>query len=215
MVQLLLQAKKGNLKRGCDEPNQAEEGFAVVDEVLKSNKSTNQIQWSDDELIAQCFIFFFAGFESISSVLSFLAYKLVAQPEIQTKLHTEILATNAGLENGELTYEQLNQMKYLDMVVSEALRKWPPTPMVDRLCTKDYTMQHNGSKLVIEKDTTIMFPIHSLHNDPKYFSDPEKFIPERFNEENKRNIVPGSYLPFGIGPRNCIGKNMITPSNIL
>jgi cytochrome P450 family 9 len=206
MVHLLLQAKKGNLKASGNELNKVGEGFAAVDEVLQSDKTTNQIQWTDDELIAQCFIFFFAGFESISSFLPFLAYEVVAHPDIQKKLFNEIQATNAGLENNELTYEALNQMKYLDMVVSEALRKWPPTIGLDRLCTKDYKMQHNGHDLVIEKDALVMFPVYALHQDPKYFPDPEQFIPERFDDDNKRNIVTGSYLPFGIGPRNCIGK---------
>lgn len=50
-----------------------------------------------------------------------------------------------------------------------------------------------------------LIPIYGLHHDPKHFPDPEKFDPERFSEENKHNIAPNTYLPFGVGPRNCIG----------
>lgn len=58
---------------------------------------------------------------------------------------------------------------------------------------------------MIEKGVSVIVPIWGLHHDPKYFPNPDEFDPERFNEENKQNIVPCSYLPFGEGPRNCIG----------
>jgi cytochrome P450 len=58
----------------------------------------------------------------------------------------------------------------------------------------------------VEKGVDVTVPITSLHYDPRYFSDPDRFDPERFNDENKAKILPGTYLPFGIGPRNCIGR---------
>lgn len=58
----------------------------------------------------------------------------------------------------------------------------------------------------IEPKQLIAFPIHAIHMDEKYFPEPEKFDPERFSDDNKHDIKPGTYLPFGIGPRNCIGK---------
>lgn len=54
-----------------------------------------------------------------------------------------------------------------------------------------------------------LFPVYGFHHDSKYFPNPEKFDPERFSDENKHNIIPGTYLPFGIGPRNCIGKKIL------
>lgn len=59
--------------------------------------------------------------------------------------------------------------------------------------------------LRIEKDVTVWVPVYSLHHDEKYFPNPDRFDPERFSDENKENIVPFTYLPFGAGPRNCIG----------
>lgn len=67
----------------------------------------------------------------------------------------------------------------------------------------------NGNKVTVNKGDKIWIPAHSLHRDPKYFPEPDKFDPERFSDENKHNIQPYTYLPFGVGPRNCIGKLMV------
>jgi cytochrome P450 family 9 len=78
--------------------------------------------------------------------------------------------------------------------------------MTDRICVKDYVVEVDDKKFTFEKGTSFYVPITAYHHDPKYFSDPEKFDPERFSEENKSKIDPDTYLPFGIGPRNCIGS---------
>lgn len=94
------------------------------------------------------------------------------------------------------------------MVVSEALRKWPSFRITSRECTKEYTLkdEDTGRSYVIAKGTEILLPIGAIQNDPKYFADPEKFDPNRFSDENKANIESGSYIPFGFGPRMCIGR---------
>ena len=78
--------------------------------------------------------------------------------------------------------------------------------MTDRICVKDFEVEFEGKKFTIEKDKNFLIPIFGFHRDPEYFPNPLKFDPERFNEENRRNIDPDTYLPFGIGPRNCIGS---------
>lgn len=67
-------------------------------------------------------------------------------------------------------------------------------------------MKYDDKTFLIEKGVTFYIPIWSLHHDPLYFPDPDRFDPERFNDENRGNIDPDTYLPFGIGPRNCIGS---------
>lgn len=79
----------------------------------------------------------------------------------------------------------------------------------DRICTKPYTIQPvepNEKPFVVQKNEVVWIPIFGLHRDARYYPDPEKFDPERFNDENKNKINPYTYLPFGIGPRNCIGS---------
>lgn len=79
-------------------------------------------------------------------------------------------------------------------------------PQIDRNCSKDYMYDDGKLRFKIEKGSNIAIPIYSIQQDPKYYPDPERFDPDRFSDANKHNIVPGSYIPFGIGPRNCIGN---------
>lgn len=103
-------------------------------------------------------------------------------------------------------------LNYLSLQVNihicftETLRKYPFGPFLNRHCDEDYLIEETG--LVIEKGVSVIVPIWGIHHDPKYFPNPDEFDPERFNDENKQNIVPCSYLPFGEGPRNCIGKKL-------
>jgi len=87
----------------------------------------------------------------------------------------------------------------------EVLRMHPATPVLDRICNR--SVRFPEQQIQIEEGTSIMVPIYGLHYDPQYFPDPERFDPERFSDENKSKIKPFTYLPFGEGPRNCIGKN--------
>lgn len=98
-------------------------------------------------------------------------------------------------------------MKYLDQVVSEGLRKWPINTITTRMCVKDYLCEYgDGEKFLFEKGLEFWIPIYGIHHDPQYYPDPETFDPDRFSDENKYKILPGTYLPFGLGPRGCIGK---------
>lgn len=77
-------------------------------------------------------------------------------------------------------------------------------PFSRRLCVKDYNIP--GTDITIERNTQIFLPIYALHRDEEYYPDAEKFDPERFSIENKHKIPNYAYMPFGEGPRNCIGK---------
>ncbi|KAF2882403.1 hypothetical protein ILUMI_23773 [Ignelater luminosus] len=89
-------------------------------------------------------------------------------------------------------------------ILFQTLRKYPPTSFIHRECSEEYTLPETG--LVIEQGTPIIVAQHGLHWHEKYFSNPEMFDPERFSDLNKHKIISGSYLPFGDGPRNCIGE---------
>ncbi|CAH1113653.1 unnamed protein product [Psylliodes chrysocephalus] len=183
MLHLLLEAKNGQNQKG-------EKGITNVD------------------IIAHALIFFFAGFESVSSLITFTAYELAIHPEIQKRLRDEIVEDFQKCKR-KWNYEAIIQMKYLDMVISESLRKWSNFPNTDRVCTKDFVIEPElpGEKrVVIEKGIHIELPIFAMHHDPKYFPNPERFDPERFSDENKDMIDPYTYFPFGLGPRLCIGS---------
>ncbi|XP_011869163.1 PREDICTED: cytochrome P450 9e2-like [Vollenhovia emeryi] len=161
-----------------------------------------------DDIVSQAFIFFSAGFDTSATLMCFVAHELAVNREIQDRLREEV-RQNLAEGNGQISYEALSKMSYMDMVVSETLRKYPPVVFLDRLCNKKYELPpaQPGSKgVILEPDTVLMFPAYALHRDPKYFPNPDKFDPERFSEENKDNILPYTYIPFGHGPRKCIGN---------
>ncbi|EAT33124.1 AAEL014610-PA [Aedes aegypti] len=205
MIDLLLEARKGKLKYE-EEREEEQEGFATVQESdVGKAQVTKAI--SEVDMIAQCLIFFIAGFESVSANTMFMIYELILNPDIQQKLYEEVEQTYKELGDKRLTYDALQSMKYMDMVISETLRKWPLTPVGDRMCVKDYVLDDGqGLRFTIDKGTCVWFPIHGLHHDPQYYPNPDRFDPERFKDQNKGHIKMGTYIPFGIGPRNCIGS---------
>ncbi|XP_062563386.1 probable cytochrome P450 9f2 [Armigeres subalbatus] len=206
MINILIQVQKGALQHQKDDQDAKDAGFATVEESSVGKTLHNRI-WSENELVAQCFLFFLAGFDTVSTCLTFLCYELLVNPDVQQTLYQEIMAVEDSLNGKSLSYEVLQRMRYLDMVISESLRRWPPVPFVDRYCVKDYVYDDGqGTRVSIQKGQIVWFPIAALHHDSKYFPEPMKFDPERFSEQNRNTINPGTYLPFGVGPRNCIGS---------
>ncbi|XP_076273985.1 putative cytochrome P450 6a14 [Rhynchophorus ferrugineus] len=155
-----------------------------------------------EEITAQAYIFFTAGFETSSNALQFALLELAGNPEIQDKLRGEIEEVLSKY-HGQLVYEAVQEMVYLDKVVKETLRKYPATAALPRVCTKDYKIP--GTGLLIEEGVRVQIPIYGIHMDPEYYPQPEQFNPENFNEENKAKRLDCSFLPFGEGPRICIG----------
>lgn len=171
--------------------------------VLKNEKQSSEFRFEGDTLLAQSAIFFIAGRESTTTTISFTLYELAKQPKIQDRARQEIRDL---IKSGELTYENVSEMKYLYQVISETLRLYPPAPIIDRKAVTDY--QIPGTDVVIEKGTAVYIPLMGLHKDPQYFEDPLRYDPDRFTEERKAEIKPFTYMPFGEGPRYCIGMRM-------
>ncbi|XP_059612265.1 probable cytochrome P450 9f2 [Phlebotomus argentipes] len=205
MINLLMEAKKGRLTH-AEKSDKDSAGFATVEESNVGLKTVRR-EWSDNEILAQCFLFLLAGFETTSSVLSFTAYEIAVNPDVQEKLFEEIKEISEELQGKKLSYDILQRMKYMDMVVSESMRKWPAAAFVDRICNKEFKLEYDKGRFFdVPIELSCWIPIVSFHKDPKFFPNPEKFDPERFSDENKSSINPNAYLPFGIGPRNCIGS---------
>ncbi|KAJ6628967.1 putative cytochrome P450 6a14 [Pseudolycoriella hygida] len=154
-----------------------------------------------EEIAAQSFVFFFAGFETSSTTMTYALHELAVNPDIQDKLRNEI---NDGFDKngGELTYDSVMAMTYLDQVINETLRKYPPVASLHRMVTKDYKLP-NGS--IITQGNFLFIPTYAFHHDPENFPNPNRFDPNRFSDENKAGRHPFAYLPFGEGPRICVG----------
>nr|QUF59370.1 cytochrome p450 CYP3044B3 [Brachionus angularis] len=152
-----------------------------------------------EEIFSQAIMFLFGGYENTSIALNLISYNLATNPECQDLLCEEI---DKLIEKyGEVNYEMVHEINYMNMVIDETLRMYPPTIRFDRVAGSDY--EYEGLK--IKKGQNVVVPLWALHHDKEIYPDPEKFIPERFNEENKKLRDNCTYLPFGAGPRNCIG----------
>ncbi|XP_076657346.1 uncharacterized protein LOC143361655 [Halictus rubicundus] len=164
-------------------------------------------QLTNLDIAGQAFTFYFGGFETTSSLLCFAAHELAANPETQKRLHEEIDQVLKDCD-GDVSYEAINGMKYLDAVINEALRMYPVIPITDRECKKAFELPPAlpGLKpLRIDKGSHVWLPIYGIQRDPKYFKEPGKFDPSRFTDKESSPINSAAYLPFGIGPRICVG----------
>lgn len=165
----------------------------------KSSESNNNIgnsKLSQAEIIANSVIFLLAGYETTSSLLTFACFELARNKDLQDRLRQEVT------ENDIEDYQIINELPYLDAVIKETLRMYPPVVGLNRRLKEKYNL---NDSTVLEKGTTIQIPVYSLHRDPKYHPNPEEFDPERFLPPRNEQIKPYTYLPFGAGPRICVG----------
>lgn len=162
---------------------------------------TTQTKLTKTEAAAQAFVFYLAGFETSSTTATFCMYELAMHQDMQDKVRDEIRTVLQ--KHGDLTYNALNDMTYLSKVISETLRKYSPVVVLNRVCTK--AIQLETTNFRIPEGTSIMIPVFAIQRDPDIYPDPDKFDPERFSEENVKTRHPYTYLPFGEGPRVCIG----------
>ncbi|XP_050077622.1 cytochrome P450 4d1-like [Anopheles maculipalpis] len=147
--------------------------------------------------------FMFEGHDTTTSGISFTILLLAKHQDIQQKLFEEIeTALGDSAATVFLTNSLLQELKYLDMVIKESLRLVPPVPFIGRKLLED--MELNGT--IIPAGTTLSLNIFALHRNPEVFPEPEKFIPERFSDENHIKRAPYDYIPFSAGSRNCIGQ---------
>ncbi|KAK3603580.1 hypothetical protein CHS0354_017293 [Potamilus streckersoni] len=173
----------------------------VQEENQESGSQSSSKRLDMDEILGQAFLFFVAGYETTATLLTYFLYAMAAHPEIQEKL-TEELDSVMGQE--EPNYDNIHELKYLEQVVSETLRMYPPLLRMSRVATE--TVIIDGYKF--PKGIGIQYPIYQIHHDPEYYHDPEEFMPDRFTPEARTNAHPLLFLSFGYGPRNCIGMRL-------
>ncbi|XP_017786536.1 PREDICTED: cytochrome P450 6j1-like [Nicrophorus vespilloides] len=171
--------------------------------LAEQKDKSSEYKMEDIDIVAQAAGFFGDGVESSSVVASFILHDLAQNPAAQQKLQQEIMDLK-----GEITYDTINSMEYLECVIYESMRMHPAVLFLTRKCTKDYVFpppKEGGSEVRITKGMDVMLPVDSIQMDERYFDNPHQFKPERFSKSNKSNVRKCTFFPFGEGPRACIG----------
>ncbi|PAA78178.1 hypothetical protein BOX15_Mlig028940g3 [Macrostomum lignano] len=158
---------------------------------------------TEHEVMAQSLTFFLAGFETTANAMQYLAYFLAWNKDCQDRAYREVLEAKAN-HGGQVNYECLKSLRYLNNCFEESMRLCPPALLTDRVCTETTTV--NGYE--IEKGINVRIPIYCLAHDPEVWEEPERFNPDRFDEDSAESRDPTYLIPFGLGPRNCIGMRL-------
>ncbi|XP_075155796.1 putative cytochrome P450 4d14 [Haematobia irritans] len=146
--------------------------------------------------------FTFEGHDTTTSGISNTLYLLSRHPEIQRKVFEEILNVMGSDKETSIRMKDLQELKYLECVIKESMRLYPPVPIIGREVKDDTKV---GDQ-ILPANSTISMSIYAIGRDPELFPYPNEFRPERFAGIQAEKTNPYAYVPFSAGPRNCIGQ---------
>ena len=170
----------------------------LMDMLLSARDADTGEPLTQEELRQELITLFLAGHETSANGLTYAFMLLEGHPEVMEKVLTEI---DQVLGNEDISFGKLREFTYLKQVIDETLRLYPPAWVIGREALKPDQI----GELKLETGDNIALFIYGLHHNAKYWPDPEKFDPERFSEINKKDRPTHAYLPFGGGPRLCVG----------
>ena len=155
---------------------------------------------SDQMLLSESMQLLVAGHETSSNSLSWLLYLLSTHPDCLRRVRREL---DSVLGAAPLGYAEIARLEYTIQVIQEGLRLYPPFWMIDRMAMAEDRV----GDIVIPRGSMVIVYVYGAHRAERYWPSPEKFNPERFAREQIKQQTPFTHLPFGGGPRSCIGAN--------
>jgi cytochrome P450 len=198
--------------------------YTLMDHIKKSNPEkpnlishlmkakdpeSGKVGLPEKQIRDEIMIFLFAAHDTTSTALTWSLAYLATNPEIQDKLQKEL---DSVLEGGRLpTGDDLPKLEYAEKIFKETLRIRPSVWALSRLTNEEYTM----GEYAIPSNSVIFMSQYAMHNSPKYYVDPDKFIPERWTKEFLFKLPRFAYFPFGGGIRSCIGETFAVQEGIL
>ena len=162
-----------------------------------------QKRLTDEEVMSQSFVFIAAGYETTANLLTYTAYLLALNPDIQDRLVDEIKKYLAEHPDAMASpYDMAQEITYLDMVIQESLRLYPPVPATTRYCNETTTI----GRLTIPKGAQVTIPIWHIHHDPQYWPEPDKFDPNRYD------VIHVSCLYIATSTNTCLNYVCVYPT---
>jgi cytochrome P450 len=182
------------------------EGGSLLDMMLAA--SPDQSAASEQALRDQVITIFLAGYETVANALSWTWYLLSQNPERERRFHAEI---DCELQGRMPTFDDVPRLRYVEMVLAESMRLYPPAWAMGRYALADFRL----GEFFLPAKTTVLISQFVAHRDARFFPDPLRFDPERFTTEAKARRTKLTYFPFGAGVRQCIGESFAWMEGIL
>lgn len=189
----------GNIVKSRYEENNSEGD--LLDMLIAATLEDSERQFTADELVSEMSSIVFAGHDTTALTLTWLFYEVAKNPEIEDKMRDEI---ESAIGNRMPTVDDLDNMPYIEQVINETLRMYPPVYITLREAAEDDTL----GGYPIKAGTSVALNIRGIHQSNKYWDNAETFEPERFAPENE--YYNNAFIPFIIGPRKCIGDSFAT-----
>lgn len=178
----------------------------IVGAVIEARDTDTGLRFTREELIDQIGVFFLAGHETTASVLTWIFFILSQNPDIAARLRAEVEAVSGG---GEIRLEHTKQLVFVRNVFREAMRLYPPITFIPRVAQRDTELA--GIKL--KRGCMVMIAPWTIHRSQANWTNPDRFDPDRFVREG--DVPTGAYIPFGLGPRICVGAAFATVESTL
>lgn len=181
----------------------APEGGDIAGDLIAARDPETGEPFSREELIDQIGVFFLAGHETTASVLTWTFFILSQRPEIVERMRAEIAAV-AG--DGPIELSHVKKLDFTRDVFREALRLYPPITFIPRVAAQDTRI----GAFTAKRGAMVMIAPWTIHRHQALWRDPDRFDPDRFADPSQRESVANAYLPFGMGPRICVGAAFAT-----
>ncbi|CAN7992022.1 unnamed protein product [Ixodes pacificus] len=194
-TQKILRTRKATYKVGVAEKDRNK---SFMDILLRMHMDEGI--FTEDEIREEVNTFMIGGFDTTATAAAFAVHLLGNHPEAQAKVHDEIDSVFGNDRERPVTTDDIRNLKYLECVLKETLRLYPPIPLIARKIDEDVVI----GKHTIPKGTVSLVMLYFLHRHPRFFEKPDAFFPERFLDYADRH--PFLYIPFSGGARNCIGQ---------
>jgi cytochrome P450 len=181
-------------------------GGSLLDLMLAA--SPDRSAASEQSLRDQVITIFLAGYETVANALSWTWYLLSQNPGCERRFHDEI---DRELQGRQPTFDDVPRLRYVEMVLAESLRLYPPAWAMGRYARNDFQL----GDFFLPAKTTVLMSQFITHRDARFFPDPLRFDPERFTPEAKSRRTKLTYFPFGAGVRQCIGESLAWMEGVL